>query len=56
MKPYGLTGAPLTCKYGCCFAHHTEQKHLVQYAACKRAHRKKERQKAKKVIDFETEI
>lgn len=53
MKPYGLSGSPLTCQYGCCFAHENENKMRSQYIACKRATRKKARQEAKKEVEKE---
>lgn len=53
MKPYGLTGSPMTCQYGCCFEHENENKMRSQYIACKRATRKKARQQGKKEIEKE---
>lgn len=55
MKPYGLSGSPLTCRYGCCFEHENENKMRSQYIACKRATRKKARQKGKEEIKKEME-
>lgn len=53
MKPYGLTGSPLTCKYGCCFENENENKIRSGYLACRRASRKKARQQGVKEIKKE---
>lgn len=48
MKPFGLKGKAVTCKYGCCFMYPEENAFSTAKKIVRRKQRKAERQAVKK--------
>ncbi|CSY12983.1 hypothetical protein FP371_25655 [Citrobacter freundii] len=56
MKPFGLKGKAVTCKYGCCFMYPEENAFSTAKKIVRRKQRKAERQAVKKNISRDITI